>query len=290
MNTLILVDLAIVSVMSKPKLKKWQWVVLISLALLLLGALLPEQKPVEGAETMSPAVLLWIPVFVLPVYLIIRSRKKKKAAIEAAKPSVKKFQMEIQELIEKIEFFTNHESQYNEAEPGGVIAKKGEHVIAVVSEVGLIESRRGPTEFKGSSTGVSFRLTKRVSVRKSGMRGTATPGEETPTVTDEGKLIISDKRAIFVGNKQSREFEWDNLLSYDMQIIGKKIAILYLPVSNRQKVSGIASDLVSIEQVHQRVAFGVAVATGRKSDFIEMLRKELSEAEAELKSFEALSD
>ena len=276
--------------MSKPKLKKWQWVVLISLALLLLGALLPEQKPVEGAETMSPAVLLWIPVFVLPVYLIIRSRKKKKAAIEAAKPSVKKFQMEIQELIEKIEFFTNHESQYNEAEPGGVIAKKGEHVIAVVSEVGLIESRRGPTEFKGSSTGVSFRLTKRVSVRKSGMRGTATPGEETPTVTDEGKLIISDKRAIFVGNKQSREFEWDNLLSYDMQIIGKKIAILYLPVSNRQKVSGIASDLVSIEQVHQRVAFGVAVATGRKSDFIEMLRKELSEAEAELKSFEALSD
>ena len=198
--------------------------------------------------------------------------------------------MEIQELIEKIEFFTNHESQYNEAEPGGVIAKKGEHVIAVVSEVGLIESRRGPTEFKGSSTGVSFRLTKRVSVRKSGMRGTATPGEETPTVTDEGKLIISDKRAIFVGNKQSREFEWDNLLSYDMQIIGKKIAILYLPVSNRQKVSGIASDLVSIEQVHQRVAFGVAVATGRKSDFIEMLRKELSEAEAELKSFEALSD
>ena len=46
---------------------------------------------------------------------------------------------------------------------------------------------------------------------------------------------------------------------------------------------------MSIEQVRQRVAFGVAVATGRKSEFVEMLRKELSEAEAELKSFEALS-
>lgn len=276
--------------MKIPKLKKWQWVVLVLLALMLLGAVVPEQKPVEGAETTSPAVLLWIPVIVVPVYLIFRSRKKKKAALEAAKPSAEKFREEIREINEKIEFFTNHESQYNEAEPGGVIAKKGEHVIAVVSEVGLIESRRGPTEFKGGSTGVSFRLTKRVSVRKSGMRGTATPGEETPTIIDEGKFIISDTRAIFVGNKQSREFEWDSLLSYDMQIVGKKNAILYLPVSNRQKVSGIASDLVSIEQVHQRVAFGVAVATGRKSDFIEMLRKELSEAEAELKSFEALSN
>ena len=275
--------------MKIPRLKTWQWVVFVLFAFMLLGAVVPEQKPVEGAETTSPAVLLWIPVVILPVYLIIRSRKKKKASIEAAKPSVEKFREEIREINEKIDFFSNHESQYNEAEPGGVIAKKGEHVIAVVSEVGLIESRRGPTEFKGGSTGVSFRLTKRVSVRKSGMRGTATPGEETPTIIDEGKFIISDTRAIFVGNKQSREFEWDNLLSYDMQIVGKKNAILYLPVSNRQKVSGIASDLVSIEQVRQRVAFGVAVATGRKSEFVEMLRKELSEAEAELKSFEALS-
>jgi hypothetical protein len=275
--------------MKSPRLKPWQWVVFVLFAFMLLGAVVPEQKSVEGAETTSPAVLLWILVVILPVYLIIRSRKKKKASFEAAKPSVEKFREEIREINEKIEFFANHESQYNEAEPGGVIAKKGEHVIAVVSEVGLIESRRGPTEFKGGSTGVSFRLTKRVSVRKSGMRGTATPGEETPTIIDEGKFIISDTRAIFVGNKQSREFEWDNLLSYDMQIVGKKNAILYLPVSNRQKVSGIASDLVSIEQVCQRVAFGVAVATGRKSEFVEMLRKELSAAEAELKSFEALS-
>ena len=259
---------------------------LVLVVLSVVGNLLPEQQPVEGAETTSPVVLLWIPVIALPIFLIFRSRKKKKAAIKAAEPSVEKFQKEISELRETIEFFSNHESQYNEAQPGGVIAKKDEHVIAVVSEVGLIESRRGPTEFKGGSTGVSFRLTKRVSVRKSGMRGQATPGEETPTVIDQGKFVISDQRAIFVGNKQSREFEWDNLLSYDMQMLGKKNAILYLPVSNRQKVSGIASDLAAIEQVHQRVAFGVSVATGRKEEFINMLKAELSETEAELKSFE----
>ena len=272
--------------MKLPKLKKWHWVVLVLVALSIIGSLAPEQQPVEGAETTSPVVLLWFPVIALPVYLVLRSRKRKKGAVEAAKPSAEKSQKEINELKELIEFFSNHESQYNEAQPGGIIAKKDEHVIAIVSEVGLIESRRGPTEFKGGSTGVSFRLTKRVSVRKSGMRGTATAGEETPTVIDQGKFVISDQRAVFVGNKQSREFEWDDLLSYDMQKIGKKNAILYLPVSNRQKVSGIASDLASIEQAHQRVAFGVAVATGRKEDFINMLKAELSEAEAELKSFE----
>ena len=272
--------------MKLPKLKKWHWVVLVLSALMLLGSIVPEQEPVEGAETTSPVVLLWFPVIALPIYLVLRSRKKKKAAIKAAEPSVEKFQKEVSELKEAIEFFSNHENQYNEAQPGGIIAKKDEHVIAIVSEVGLIETRRGPTEFKGGSTGVSFRLTKRVSVRKSGSRGTATAGEETPTVIDQGKFVISDKRAVFVGNKQSREFEWENLLSYDMQMIGKKNAILYLPVSNRQKVSGIASDLAAIEQVHQRVAFGVAVATGRKDDFINMLKAELIETEAELKRFE----
>jgi hypothetical protein len=270
-----------------PKLKVWQWVLLIVFGLGLLGSVLPEQKPTEGTETTSPAVLLWIPVVALPVYLVVRARKKKRVAKDAAQPSAEKFQKEIVEIKEKLEFFSNHESQYNEAEPSGIIAKKDEHILAVVSEVGLIESRRGPTQFKGGSSGVSFRLTQRVSVRTSGMRGTATQGEESPTVVDQGKFIISDKRAIFVGNKQSREFDWDNLLSYELQKLGKKNAILYLPVSNRQKVSGIASDLNSIEQVHQRVAFGVAVATGRKSEFLEILKRELSEAEAELSAFES---
>ena len=272
--------------MKIPKLKKWQWILLVVSALVLLGNILPEQKPKEGAETTSPAVLLWIPVVVLPVYLIIRYRKKKKIAFEASKPSAEKFRAQIQEIIESIDFFSNHENQFNEAERGGVVAKNGEHIIAVVSDVGLIESRRGPTEFKGGSSGVSFRLTDRVSVRKSGMRGTATPGEETPTVIDQGKFIVSDKRAIFVGSKQSREFDWDNILSYDLQKVGKKNAIIYLPVSNRQKVSGISSDLASTELVLQRIAFGVAVATGRKAEFLESLKEELSEVESELKLFE----
>ena len=44
--------------MKLPKLKKWHWVVIVLVAMSIIGSLLPEQKPVEGAETTSPAVLL----------------------------------------------------------------------------------------------------------------------------------------------------------------------------------------------------------------------------------------
>ena len=78
-----------------PKLKKWQWFLLVLVALSIVGNLLPEQQPVEGAETTSPVVLLWIPVIVLPVYLVLRSRKKKKEAIK----NWKKKQKKLQELL-----------------------------------------------------------------------------------------------------------------------------------------------------------------------------------------------
>jgi hypothetical protein len=59
--------------------------------------------------------------------------------------------------------------------------------------------------------------------------------------------------------------------------------MLMLPVSNRQKVSGIAADTPSMNHVHQRVAFGVAVATGRKDAFLDGLVAAIAEAEADLR-------
>jgi hypothetical protein len=90
--------------MKFPKLKKWHWVVIVLVAMSIIANLLPEQQPAEGAETTSPVVLLWIPVIALSIYLVLRSRKKKKAAIKAAEPSVENFQKEINELQEVMSF------------------------------------------------------------------------------------------------------------------------------------------------------------------------------------------
>jgi hypothetical protein len=189
---------------------------------------------------------------------------------------------EIVELNEALDFFANHESQFNEADGSGFIAKRGEHVVAIVSEVGLVEAQRGPTQFKGGAVGFSFRVTDRIAVGPSRFRGTSTRGEERPTLIDSGRFVVTDQRAVFLGGKQTREFDWDKLLAYEFVHLDKKSAMLMLPVSSRQKVSGIAADTASMNHVHQRVAFGVAVATGRKDDFLNGLRAAIAEAEADL--------
>lgn len=272
--------------MKRPKLKKWQWVVLALVVLSAIGSLLPDSTASSSTEpaTVSPAWLLLIFPILLAVFLIRRLRGRRAGSKAPATSPADSVREEISELKAALDFFGNHEGQFDEAESSGIVARRDEHVIAVVSEVGLIESRRGPTQFQGGSTGVSFRLSKRISIRQSGMRGKAIPGDETPTIIDRGRFIVTDQRAVFVGGKQSREFDWDKLLSYEIQPLKRNNSIIYLPVSNRQKVSGVAADTASMESLFQRVAFGVAVATGRKDRFIETLKRELAEAEEELKT------
>jgi hypothetical protein len=269
-----------------PKLKTWQWVVLVLVVLYGIGSVLPDSTTSTTSEsaTTSPAWLLLIfPIFLIFIIVGRLRKRREKSETPAAAPA-EVLREEIEELKAAVEFFGKYEGQYDESEPSGIVARRDEHVIAVVSEVGLIESRRGPTQFRGGSTGVSFRVSKRISIRQSGMRGKAIAGEESPTLIDSGRFIVTDQRAVFVGGKQSREFDWDKLLSYEIQSLNRKNSIIYLPVSNRQKVSGVAADTASMESLYQRVAFGVAVATGRKDAFIETLKRELADAEKELKS------
>lgn len=187
----------------------------------------------------------------------------------------------IERLRDELDFFRDYENQYQEAVPSGFVFKRDEHVIAMVSGAALVESRRGPAQFKGGSLGLSLRVTDRVSVRPTGFRGKSIPGEEAPTVIDEGSFVITDQRGIFVGSKQSREFDWSKLLSYQVVEMGKDALILYLPVSGRQKVSGIGCDEKAMREIEQRVGFAVAVTTGRRDAFIALIEEELRSLEAE---------
>ena len=118
-------------------------------------------------------------------------------------------------------------------------------------------------------------MTKRISVRQSGIRGQSIPGEESPTVVDQGTFVITDQRGMFVGQKESREFDWSKLLSYQYVELRKNACVLYLPTSGRQKVSGIGADEKTTRDVEQRVAFAVAVTTGRREAFINQIKDEL---------------
>ena len=193
-------------------------------------------------------------------------------AIESTAPDPAR---RIERLRSELEFFRDYENQYDEATPSGFVLGRHEHLIALMSGAVLMESRRGPTQFSGGALGMSLRVSDRVSVRPTGFRGRSVPGEETPTVIDEGTFLVTDERGVFVGQKQSREFAWSKLLSYQVAELGKDAWVMYLPVSGRQKVSGIGADQAAMDEVAQRVAFAVAVATGRKEAFIALVEKEL---------------
>jgi len=263
------------------RLKRWQLVVVVLIGFALLGNI----SEWVSANSVDLPAWSWVLAVPIVVGLYIVSKKWRQAhQAKSAVDQVEALRSEVQHLREALDFFQNHESQYDESMPNGIVAKRGEHIIGVVSEVGLVETKTTPSKFRGGATGASLRLTTRLSVRQSGIRGRSIPGEDVSTVIDVGQFVITDQRAVFLGAKQNREFQWDNLLAYEMESISKGSAILYLPVSNRQKTSAVAADEASIRQVHQRVAFGVAVAMSRKEQFLDRLRSDIVQAEAELAS------
>ena len=61
--------------------------------------------------------------------------------------------------------------------------------------------------------------------------------------------------------------------------------MVYLPVSNRQKIYGIAADSAGIANMQRRLAFGVAVALGRQEQHVEGLMAEREKLLTEQQKF-----
>ena len=116
--------------------------------------------------------------------------------------------------------------------------RSGEEYVYHLGDVALIESRRAPRITQRSGGAVTFALAK--GLYYTGARGSSVspePEEELRTI-DEGAVTFTTQRAVFVGSKQSREWDFSKLLGWTN---GPGMAAT-LAVSNRQKVSGIQSN------------------------------------------------
>jgi hypothetical protein len=118
----------------------------------------------------------------------------------------------------------------------GVSLKKGEVAYFIMDGVGLVEPRRGPTQWVGGSQGVSFKIAKGIRYRVGQTRGHVVQGEERPTVIDTGVGVVTNQRMVFVGGKRSTEWAYAKLLGFSLDMDGMAI----FNVSNRQKASGFA--------------------------------------------------
>ena len=195
--------------------------------------------------------------FAMGLFIAIRIFKlkpvqefKKIKSSRVAKRTKTIIDAEIVDLKERITFYSTYKEQPVDASSdSGIVLQADEYAIAIASEVGLIESR--------SSGGVA-----------------------EPNLIDEGRFLVTDKRGVFIGNNETREFVWSKLVSHQAEPLASAM-VLYLSLSNRQKVSGIGMDAKSIKDVQQRIEFAVAVGLEREAQFLDKLKTQIAALEVE---------
>ncbi|WP_419918315.1 hypothetical protein [Candidatus Poriferisocius sp.] len=216
-----------------------------------------------------------------------RRAKEERIAAQAAaqrNQQIREFEADVESLENRIITYRNYESIFSEIEYSHLVMKKGEELLFVMEGVGLTETRRGQTTYQGGSAGVSIRVAKGLTVRTGQHRGRVNQApEEQALIDNNGTFVVTTQRAVYVGKKQTREFLWSKILSYQLYD-WKKLILLLLPVSSRVKVSGIAMDCDEIEAeiAAERVQLGIAIFHERLDEFLEALQQLLHQANMDL--------
>lgn len=200
----------------------------------------------------------WVPnvaVLVIIVWLVWRSRKRAKAPTPSKRKSKQKSKLEpllkrdmamidaeLTMMTDEIDFFSTYKDHDAEHATDSIVLQQDEHLLATLSVVGLIENNQ-------------------------------TEDGAEPELLDEGEFIVTTVRGVFVGKSVTHDFQWTKLVSHKTEPLMNNV-VMYLPVSNRQKIYGIAADNAGIANMQRRLAFGVAVALGRNEQHVNGLKTE----------------
>ena len=148
-----------------------------------------------------------------------------------------------------------------------------ERVFSVFQDVGLVESRSQGGHWEGGHSGFSFRVAKGVRWNVGATKGRYAKGEERPTMIDTGTATVTDRRVVFQGPKQSREWDFDKLLGYRH---ASPEPMTSFQVSNRERVSGLLYDQDQAPEVHFRLALAMAHHQGTVTQLEHHLEAELA--------------
>jgi len=205
---------------------------------------------------------------------MVRRRKAKEAAEELAV-----WQAE----VERLQWFLNraqHAPGSTNAEDASipVALQPVEHALLVLQGVELIEPRRLPGHWGGGSTGFTFHVARRVDYRAGATAGHYVEGESVATPVDTGAVTITDRRVVFTGAREAREWDFHQALGFHHYDDPAWTAI---PVSGRQRISGIRYPAEAAEGFRFALALGMARALGTSDTLIADLRAQLAEVEAD---------
>jgi hypothetical protein len=169
-----------------------------------------------------------------------------------------------------------------------LVLKHGERLFSEVRGAGLFEPRREAGHWEGRSAGVSVPVGDaglRVRVGKSA--GTYLQGVEKPTVIDTGNASITSERAVFQGDKYTREWDYSKLIGVVHYSDHPATAI---QVSNREKTSGIVyAGVPSTEPLRLAMTVAIALYNGERDETLEELRTELARLDAATQAVPAVA-
>jgi hypothetical protein len=198
---------------------------------------------------------------------LAKARGKAQAAYQQQLQSWKGALTKAEELLETARVFSGTPAAEAEVP---LVAKKDERVFLHITGAGLVEPRRLPGQWKGGHSGVSFRIAKGVHWRVGGTRGTYEQAAEALSTIDQGDVVITDKRVVFLGGKQTREWAFAKLMGVQHD---ERVGETYMQVSNRQKVSGIGYGAAAA----QDVMFRLSLALAHHNDTVEKMVADLED-------------
>ena len=139
-------------------------------------------------------------VFSVAVAILVSQAGSKRASTAHAN--------EFQQTVSTLQTWIDSDSKKLAAD----IAAKGEQNLFELPNIQLMEYKSNGTEFVAGHAGVSFPIVGRVRGYTGGTRGESVRKPEVLTQIDAGKVLISNERIIFVGEKETDEWSWDKLV------------------------------------------------------------------------------
>jgi hypothetical protein len=151
-----------------------------------------------------------------------------------------------------------------------------ETAYLVIRGASLIEPRRLPGHWEGTSQAISFRVpgTKSMRYRIGGNRGTFIQGDEVPQAIDTGTVTVTDQRVVFQGSRQAREWAFKKILGFQHN---DEPSWTTISVSNRQKVSGFMYTEQAEESVRFWLTLAIAQFHGRLTEVVTDLEQQIEE-------------
>jgi hypothetical protein len=157
--------------------------------------------------------------------------------------------------LEKIITAITAASKGEDSVPNTLMQAKGEHTLW--SGTGIFhETGRTPSQYVGGSTGVSVPIGGGIRFKVGAMRGTIVPGAEMQMDKDQGVVMLTNERLVFVGPIKSQEWKFDKLL---MLSTTNDESDYFISVSNRKTTSGVRFDVATGREFNRFLGAATAV-------------------------------